>query len=98
MSVNLKTSQYLVTEFVDGGTLRDWAKAEKHTWRQIVELLTGVADGSRPRMPRGFCIADIKPANILVAQNRLRKVGRFWTGKAYGKHRSPGTRGHPHAD
>jgi len=37
--------QYLVTEFVDGGTLRDWTKAEKRTWRQIVELLTGVADG-----------------------------------------------------
>jgi len=37
--------QYLVTEFVDGGTLRDWTKAERRTWRQIVEPLTGVADG-----------------------------------------------------
>src|SRR5882724_7709237 len=37
--------QYLVTEFVDGGTLKDWARAEKRTWRQIVELLAGVADG-----------------------------------------------------
>ena len=37
--------QYLVTEFVDGGTLKDWAKAEKRTWQQMVELLTGVADG-----------------------------------------------------
>src|SRR5712692_9636092 len=37
--------QYLVTEFVDGGTLKDWAKAEKRTWREIVELLVGVADG-----------------------------------------------------
>src|SRR3970040_2367363 len=37
--------QYLVTEFVDGGTLMDWAKAEQHTWRQIVDLLTGVAGG-----------------------------------------------------
>jgi serine/threonine protein kinase len=25
--------QYLVTEFVDGGTLKDWARAEKRTWR-----------------------------------------------------------------
>src|ERR1700674_3002728 len=37
--------QYLVTEFVDGGTLKDWAKAEKRTWRQVVDLLVGVADG-----------------------------------------------------
>src|SRR5688572_1606408 len=37
--------QYLVTEFIDGGTLKDWALREKRTWRQIVELLVGVADG-----------------------------------------------------
>src|SRR5437660_10438706 len=37
--------QYLVTEFVDGGTLKDWTKAEMRTWRQIVDLLVGVADG-----------------------------------------------------
>src|ERR1700747_3426024 len=37
--------QYLVTEFVGGGTLKSWAKQESRTWRQIVELLTGVADG-----------------------------------------------------
>ena len=36
--------QYLVTEFIDGGTLKDWCK-EKRSWRQIVDLLTGVADG-----------------------------------------------------
>src|SRR5438094_5172941 len=35
--------QYLVTEFVDGGTLKDWARSDKRTWRQIVELLVGVA-------------------------------------------------------
>ena len=32
--------QYLVTEYVDGGTLAEWAKAEKRGWRQIVDLLT----------------------------------------------------------
>src|SRR5262247_2462492 len=35
--------QYLVTEFVEGGTLTDWVNGEKRTWRQIVELLTGIA-------------------------------------------------------
>src|SRR5215472_11658884 len=35
---------YLVTEFVDGGTLKDWARGESRTWRQIVELLAGIAD------------------------------------------------------
>ena len=33
--------EYIVTEFVDGGTFKDWSG----NWRQAVELLTGVADG-----------------------------------------------------
>src|SRR5689334_24092447 len=36
--------QYLVTEFVDGGTLKDWM-AHKREWRDVLDLLTGVADG-----------------------------------------------------
>src|SRR4051812_49695288 len=35
---------YLVTEFVDGGTLRDWTSREKRSWPQILALMTGVAD------------------------------------------------------
>src|SRR4029450_8282251 len=36
---------YLVTEYIDGGTLMQWAEVEKRTWKQIVDLLIGVADG-----------------------------------------------------
>lgn len=38
-------SQYLVTEFVDSGTLRDWLRTAKPDWRAAVELLVGIADG-----------------------------------------------------
>jgi serine/threonine protein kinase len=41
--------QYLVTEFVDRGTLRDWARTERRSWRQIVELLLG-AEGQLGRL------------------------------------------------
>jgi serine/threonine protein kinase len=58
--------QYIVTEFVDGGTLKDWAKAEKRSWRQIVELLTGVADG----------LAAAKPASA----SRYRRQTSWWPG------------------
>src|SRR5437764_11826078 len=34
--------QYLVTEYIDGGTLKDWANAGPHTWRDTIELLVGV--------------------------------------------------------
>src|SRR2546426_9934972 len=57
--------QYLITEFVDGGTLKDWSRSEKRTWRQVVELLVGVADGLAAAHQAGILHRDIKPANIL---------------------------------
>src|SRR5215471_14355895 len=35
--------EYLVTEYVDNGTLRSWVK-ERRGWRDVVELIAGVAD------------------------------------------------------
>src|SRR5262245_33272017 len=73
--------QYLVTEFVDGGTLKDWARAEKRTWKQVVELLSGVADGLAAAHSAGILHRDIKPANILVAKNGYAKLADFGLAK-----------------
>src|SRR5687768_14873505 len=73
--------QYLVTEFVDGGTLKDWARAEKRTWRQIVELLVGVADGLAAAHAAGITHRDIKPANILISRNGYAKLADFGLAK-----------------
>jgi serine/threonine protein kinase len=73
--------QYLVTEFVDGGTLKAWAKQERRTWRQTAELLTGVADGLATAHAAGILHRDIKPANILVAKNGYAKLADFGLAK-----------------
>lgn len=73
--------QYLVTEFVDGGTLKDWNRAERRTWRQVVELLTGVADGLATAHAGGILHRDIKPQNILVAKNGYAKLADFGLAK-----------------
>ena len=53
--------QYLVTEYIDDGTLKDWANPQgskvHRTWREIVELLVGVADALSVPTPLAFCIA-----------------------------------------
>lgn len=72
--------QYLVSEFVDGGTLRGWAKSEKRSWKQTLDLLTGVADGLASAHAAGILHRDIKPENVLVAKNgkktrRLTRLG-----------------------
>jgi serine/threonine protein kinase/Tol biopolymer transport system component len=73
--------QYIVTEYIDGGTLRDWAKAEKRTWRQVVELLTGVADALAAAHEAKILHRDIKPANILITRNGYAKLADFGLAK-----------------
>jgi eukaryotic-like serine/threonine-protein kinase len=73
--------QYLVTELVDGGTLNDWALGGKRTWRQVVELLVGVADGLAAAHAAGILHRDVKPANVLVAKNGYAKLSDFGLAK-----------------
>jgi TolB-like protein/Tfp pilus assembly protein PilF/predicted Ser/Thr protein kinase len=75
--------QYIVTELVDGGTLQDWASAAARSWRQVVELLTGVADGLAAAHAAGILHRDIKPANILVGQNGYAKLADFGLAKLF---------------
>jgi eukaryotic-like serine/threonine-protein kinase len=81
--------QYLVTEFVDGGTLKDWAQATKRDWREIIELLTGVADGLAAAHAAGIVHRDIKPENILVAKNGYAKLADFGLAKLWEATDSP---------
>ncbi len=73
--------QYLVTEFVDGGTLKSWMRSAKRTWRQIIELLAGPADGLAVAHEAGILHRDIKPDNVLVSQSGYAKLADFGLAK-----------------
>jgi serine/threonine protein kinase len=73
--------QYLVTEYVDGGTLKDWVKDKRRTPKEVAELLTGVADGLAAAHQAGILHRDIKPLNILVARNGYAKLADFGLAK-----------------
>jgi serine/threonine protein kinase len=73
--------QYLVSEFVDGGTLRDWGSAEGRSWRQVLEILLGVGDALSCAHAAGILHRDIKPENILVAKNGYGKLADFGLAK-----------------
>jgi serine/threonine protein kinase len=68
---------YLVTEFVDGGTLAAWADSRPRASREILELLSGVADGLAAAHEAGILHRDIKPQNILVTRSGYAKLADF---------------------
>jgi eukaryotic-like serine/threonine-protein kinase len=72
--------QYLVTEYVDGGTLRQWT-APSRTWRHAVDLLAGVADGLAAAHAANILHRDIKPENILLTRSGYAKLADFGLAK-----------------
>ncbi len=74
--------QYLVTEFVGGGTLPGLARRGNHSWRQTVELLAGIADGLAAAHTAGVLHRDIKPANILISSAGYAKLADFGLAKS----------------
>jgi len=73
--------QYLVTELVDGGTLKSWTNAAGRDWRQTIELLVGVADGLAAAHDAHIVHRDIKPENILVTKSGYAKLADFGLAK-----------------
>src|SRR5262245_20210695 len=73
--------QYLVTELVDGGTLAEWAIDGERTWRQVVTMLVGVADGLAAAHAVGILHRDGKPANILISKSGYAKLADFGLAK-----------------
>jgi Tol biopolymer transport system component len=76
--------QYLVTELADGGTLKNWMQARRRDWREVIELLTGVADALAAAHQAGILHRDIKPDNILMTKTGYAKLADFGLAKVDG--------------
>jgi serine/threonine-protein kinase len=72
---------YIVTEFIDGGTAREWARRNHPDWREIIDLLIGVADGLACAHEAGILHRDIKPDNILITKSGYAKLSDFGLAK-----------------
>jgi len=59
---------FIVTEYIDGGTLRDLARAKQLTDQEIVSLIIAMASALQHAHERKITHRDIKPQNILVDQ------------------------------
>jgi len=82
---------YLVTEFVDGGTLASWVHSARRARREILELLSGVADGLAAAHDAGILHRDVKPHNILVMRSGYAKLADFGLATLAGDRDESGT-------
>ncbi len=73
--------QYLITEFVDGVTLREWVRRERPSLRQMLELMTGIADALACAHEAAIVHRDVKPENILIARQGYAKLADFGVAK-----------------
>lgn len=68
---------YVVSEFLEGGSLADSVKGRRIPWREAVELVAKIADGIAHAHSKGIVHRDLKPANILLTDEGEPVVADF---------------------
>src|SRR5947209_12311523 len=69
---------YLVMELVDRGSLDDWIEERKRLAEGLVlQVGIQIAKGLRAAYAKGLIHRDVKPANILFADEHTAKIGDF---------------------
>ena len=71
------TVPHIVSEFIDGVTLRDLVKRGLLTFREIATLMVQICDAVHFAHQNGVIHRDLKPSNILVDQERNTFVSDF---------------------
>ncbi|MCH9682170.1 MAG: tetratricopeptide repeat protein [Deltaproteobacteria bacterium] len=67
----------LVMEFVEGVHLGQWLRAERRSWREVVEVFRRAGQGLATAHRAGLLHRDFKPANVLMSTDGEIKVTDF---------------------
>ncbi len=68
---------YLVTELLEGQTLRSRIAHPALAWRESVRIATGIADGLAAAHSRGIVHRDLKPENVFLTEDGHVKILDF---------------------
>jgi len=65
----------IVSDFIDGVTLRDLIESRRLAFREAAALVASVAEAPAPHHEKGLVHRDIKPANLMVELAATRRPG-----------------------
>ncbi len=86
-------TQYLVMEYMAGGSAASHDWGQESTFRELARMLQGVAEGLQIAHEQGLVHRDLKPSNLLLDQTqRVLKVADFGLAKHLGESATQVTR------
>ncbi|MGB1275824.1 MAG: serine/threonine-protein kinase, partial [Nannocystaceae bacterium] len=78
------TSQYIIMEYVEGCSLREWLTQEKRSQREILRVLHEAGRGLAAAHDAGVIHRDFKPQNVIIDRAGQARVLDFGLSQASG--------------
>ena len=72
-----ETLQYIVMEYIEGITLKEYIENKTFSWKEAVHFVTQILRALQHAHDKGIVHRDIKPQNIMLIQNGNIKVTDF---------------------